>query len=111
MATTELSVAVRRHGDTAILGLAGDIDASGEAALDSAFDEATAGAREVVLDFSRTTYINSTGIALIVGVLARARARALPVTACGLSAHYREIFEITRLADFMRITDEGSSHA
>ena len=42
------------------------------------------------------------------------------MTACGLSDHYREIFEITRLADFMTIADneeapctgaEGSSHA
>ena len=27
------------------------------------------------------------------------------MTAYGLSDHYREIFEITRLADFMTITD------
>ena len=25
--------------------------------------------------------------------------------ACGLTDHYREIFEITRLSDFMRIAD------
>ncbi len=39
------------------------------------------------------------------GVLARARAQGMRVTACGLSDHYREIFEITRLADFMTIAD------
>jgi anti-anti-sigma regulatory factor len=27
------------------------------------------------------------------------------ISACGLSDHYREIFEITRLSDFMTITD------
>ena len=27
------------------------------------------------------------------------------MSACGLSDHYREIFEITRLSDFMTITD------
>ncbi len=27
------------------------------------------------------------------------------MSACGLSDHYREIFEITRLADFMPIAD------
>jgi anti-anti-sigma factor len=60
----------------------------------------------VVLNFSGADYINSTGIALIVGVLAQARARGIEITACGLSEHYREIFEITRLADFMRIADD-----
>ena len=29
--------------------------------------------------------------------------------AWGLSDHYREIFEITRLADFMRITTDETS--
>ena len=48
-------------------------------------------------------YINSTGIALIVGVLAEARKAKRKVVACGLSGHYREIFQVTRLSDFMPI--------
>ena len=59
----------------------------------------------MLLDFTRVGYINSTGIALIVGLLARARKRGQDVRACGLAEHYREIFEITRLSDFMTILD------
>ena len=70
-----------------------------------AWDAAAADAQRGVLDFSRTSYINSTGIALIVQLLANARARGIALTARGLSEHYRTIFEITRLADFMRIAD------
>ena len=73
--------------------------------MQAAWDEAAPGVRSVILDFSRTSYINSTGIALIVQLLANARARGIALTARGLSEHYRTIFEITRLADFMRITD------
>jgi anti-anti-sigma regulatory factor len=40
-----------------------------------------------------------------VGLLAQARARGVQITAFGLTDHYREIFEITRLADFMTIAD------
>jgi anti-anti-sigma factor len=105
MATRELDVAVRRRDGATILDLAGDVDAAAEASLQRAYDEATRDSRSVVLNFSRTDYINSTGIALIVGLLAQARARAVQITACGLSSHYREIFEITRLADFMTIAD------
>jgi anti-anti-sigma regulatory factor len=36
-------------------------------------------------------------------VLARARAERRKVVACGLSAHYREIFDITRLSDFIEL--------
>jgi anti-anti-sigma factor len=57
----------------------------------------------VVLDFAAVDYINSTGIALIVSVLARARAERRKVVASGLSPHYREIFDITRLSDFIEL--------
>ena len=47
---------------------------------------------------------------LIVGVLAQARKAKRPISTCGLSDHYTEIFQITRLADFMSIyPDEASA--
>jgi anti-anti-sigma factor len=63
----------------------------------------------VVLNFVDAGYINSTGIALIVGLLARARMHSIPIRAYGLSPHYREIFEITRLADFLAIQNDEDS--
>ena len=64
---------------------------------------ATGAASTLHLDFGDVDYINSTGIALIVGLLARARSRRVPVHAEGLTAHYRHIFDITRLSDFIEI--------
>ena len=105
MATRELEVALRWDDGVPVLDLIGDIDSGAEDALQRAWDAAAADTRALVLDFSRTQYINSTGIALIVRLLADARARGIELSARGLSDHYRTIFEITRLADFMRITD------
>jgi anti-anti-sigma factor len=111
MATRELGVTLEERDGAAVLALHGDVNASAEAALQSAYGEATSGnASAVVLDFADVEYINSTGIALIVGLLAQARAREVEVRATGLSDHYREIFEITRLADFMTI-EEGEDDA
>jgi anti-anti-sigma factor len=107
MTTRELEVTLQERDGAAVLALHGDVNASAEAALQSGYAEATGGdASAVVLDFADVEYINSTGIALIVGLLAQARARNVEVRASGLSDHYREIFEITRLADFMTI-EEG----
>lgn len=107
MTTGEFEVVVR-PGDPPVLGLVGDLNARAEAALDHAFTQTLAPSpTAVVLDFARTDYINSTGIALIVGLLGRARARGVAIRAEGLSPHYREIFEVTRLSDFMTI--EGSN--
>ena len=105
MATAELEARVRDEGGTAVIELSGDVDRDAEAALDSAYAHVER-AETVVLDFSNVSYINSTGIAVIVGLLARARANRQTICARGLSEHYRQIFEITRLADFMTILDE-----
>ena len=119
MPARELDVTVRRRDGAAVLDLVGDVDAAADGPLQRAYDQAVSGGGPIVRNFARAEYINSTGIALIVGLLAQARARAVPITACGLSDHYREIFEITRLADFMTIADteegaftgaEGSNH-
>lgn len=110
MATREIQAAVRRRDGVAVIDLTGDVNADAEQALEKAFAEATAQSPgAVVLNFAGASYINSTGIALIVGLMARARASDLPIRACGLTDHYREIFEITRLADFIRISSDEDS--
>ena len=112
MATRETDALVHAGDGVAVIELRGRIDASAEPAFARAGAEAAAlGRPELLLDFAGTDYINSTGIALIVGLLARARADRREVSARGLSPHYREIFEITRLSDFMRIVPEEGSAA
>lgn len=113
MAIREALARVRRRDEVAIIDLAGDLNAGAEPILDDAWTLATTDPpAAVVLNFDEAGYINSTGIALIVGLLAKARTRSIPIRAYGLTNHYREIFEITRLADFMAIEsdEEGAIH-
>jgi anti-anti-sigma factor len=110
MTTRETEASVRRREGVAVIDITGDVNSGAEAALEGAWTAATADPPEAVaLNFEDASYINSTGIALIVGLLARARAEGLEVRAWGLTDHYREIFEITRLSDFMRITSDENS--
>ena len=103
----EAQVRQARGTDVAIIDLRGEIDALAEEALNRAYQEAIlTKPSTVLLHFGQVDYINSTGIALIVGLLARARAERRSVEACGLSSHYQHIFEITRLADFLRLVPD-----
>ena len=88
------------------LVMSGDVDIAADVVLATAYaDAAAAGATRVVLDFGHVDYINSTGIALIVRLLAEARRDHREVVALGLTDHYREIFRITRLSDYLTIAD------
>ena len=92
------------HDQVAVLRLQGQIDREAVAVLEAAYTAAAQrGASVVELDFAAVEYINSTGIALIVGLLGKARSQGRTVRARGLSDHYQHIFEITRLSDFIEI--------
>lgn len=99
-----LSYEIDTGKDRVRILLAGRIDREAGDVLESACAASIASSPpELELDFGSVDYINSTGIALIVGVLARARAQRVPMRAAGLTAHYQHIFEITRLSDFIEI--------
>lgn len=105
-----LSHEIRRHGDVVEIVLSGRIDRDAAVALEGAGIAASEGPPgSMLLDFSGVDYINSTGIALVVALLARARAQRIAVRATGLTEHYRHIFEITRLSDFIEIVQPTAS--
>jgi anti-anti-sigma factor len=98
----------RSLGGCAVIELSGEVDGSAAGVLSDAYEQAvrTDQAPCVLLDFASVDYINSTGIALIVSVLAKARSEGRQVVASGLSDHYRQIFAITRLSDFIQLYDD-----
>ncbi len=101
---------VRQEGTTTILDLSGEIDGFSDAAMEDAYARATAARpQRLLLNFAAVDYINSTGIALIVAVLAKARRDNIMLLTCGLSEHYQEMFRITRLSDFIPVFPDEES--
>lgn len=98
---------VSQLGSGAKMQLSGTVNRSAKERMEEAYDEASALGGNVAMDFTNVDYINSTGIAVIVGVLAMARSQERDVSAYGLTEHYQEVFRITRLSDFMNIHEEA----
>ena len=91
MPAQPFEVSVRHQPDAqppaAVIDLHGEINAAAEARLNAAYAEAEAqNPPTIVLNFGEVSYINSTGIALIVGLLARG---ARPNAACSSSGSAR----------------------
>ncbi len=106
MTTNSFGARARRREEIAVIDMRGEVNRAAEAPLKEAYAVAVADhPTAVLLNFDAVDYINSTGIAVIVGLLAEARRDHVGITACGLSDHYKQIFEITRLSDFMTIFD------
>jgi anti-anti-sigma factor len=110
MAVRHLEAEVRQERGVVVLDLRGEINGFAQEALDAAYSEAESKDPEtILLNFEEVDYINSTGIALIVGLLAKARVSKRRLVAYGLSDHYVEIFEITRLSDYIGVFPDEES--
>jgi anti-sigma B factor antagonist len=105
MSTINLMTSVRKAKDgVAIIDIRGEVTGFAEAALTDAYNQACSSpTRVVVLNFSGLDYMNSSGIGLLVTLLIRAQRQKQRLLACGLSEHYRQIFELTRLNEAIGI--------
>jgi anti-sigma B factor antagonist len=109
MSETTMDLGVRQAEPAiTIIDIDGDVTPASEDALMGAYGRAD-GARAVVLNFTRLDYMNSGGIGLLVTLLVRAQRHKQQLLAYGLTDHYRQIFELTRLDDVITIHDDESA--
>ncbi len=108
MNKSNVTMTVRKASSGAsVIDIQGEINAAAEPVLMDAYNQATAtGARTILLNFTNLHYMNSSGIGLLVTMLIRARRQNQRLAAFGLSDHYRQIFDLTRLNEAITIYDD-----
>jgi anti-anti-sigma factor len=102
--TEEIEVEVRSADNATIIGLAGDLTTFADEAVTSAYEAATdQGAKNIIFSFRQSDYINSAGIAILIGVVTEARRRNQSILMAGLSQHFQKIFRMVGLAQYAGI--------
>jgi anti-anti-sigma factor len=100
----KLEARVRRSNNLAIIHFSGDVTTFAEDVVQNAYREAIRdGGRTVAIDFSACEYINSAGIAAIIGMVTDARRQGRRMLVFGLSPHYQKIFRMVGLADYVEM--------
>ncbi len=107
MSEAKVTMQVRTAGDTtSIIDIQGEITSFAENVLMDAYTQASgAGAKAIILNFEGLEYMNSGGIGLLVTMLIRANRQEQKLLAYGLTEHYQQIFELTRLNEAIQIYD------
>jgi anti-sigma B factor antagonist len=108
VSTTQLRTRARStDGAVGVIELRGDVTAASESELMAAYRDAGGEEiRGIVLDFTGLDYMNSSGIGLLVTFLVRAKRAHQQLSAYGLSDHYRQIFELTRLDEVISVHED-----
>ncbi len=89
---------------TGIIAITGELSGAAEDALMGAYAQASGPVtRAIILDCTRLAYMNSSGIGLLVTLLIRMNRQKQRLLCHGLSEHYRQIFNLTRLDEAIGI--------
>lgn len=97
----EVQVTVRFERGATIIDLAGDVTTFAEEAINNAYQEASSdGAHNIIFNFREHDYINSAGIAILIGIVTEARKRDQRLLMTGLSNHFQKIFRMVGLTQY-----------
>jgi anti-sigma B factor antagonist len=91
----ELAVAVRQERGVAIAAVTGAIDLSTVAALRDRLFGLADGGQPLIIDLNRVTFIDSTGLGVLVGVSRRAAVHGAIVHAVCSQPHTRKLLWLT----------------
>jgi anti-sigma B factor antagonist len=107
MPQAQVTMDVRKvNDDVSVIDVKGELTAFAEGVLMDAYSQASDGrVRAIVLNFEGLEYMNSSGIELLVALLIRVNREKQRLLTYGLSEHYRNIFQITRLDHVIGIYD------
>lgn len=104
MLEDELNVNIRHREGVAIIDLIGDVTTFAEEKINNAYRQVTTqGARYILLNFRQNDYINSAGIAILIGIVTEVNQNGQKLAVSGLSPHFQKIFRMVGLAQYAEI--------
>jgi len=99
-----MEVKSRFKGNTAILEVSGSVDIDhGEELKGAIFNLINRKNLSIVVDMSQVSYIDSSGLGVLVGAVAHIRRSGGSLKLANISPGVREILKLTRLASFFDI--------
>ena len=99
-----------RRTDVILIHLYGELNSAAAEAFNMAYAEALQEHPSMIaMDFANVSYINSSGIAMIIRLITGARRAGYRLAAYGLTKHFAELFNITRISEYMVIYESEES--
>jgi anti-anti-sigma factor len=105
-------ISTEQDGTGAVLRLTGEMDISCEEAFNGTLKTCLAGgATELLIDLSKLTFIDSSGLRMLIALWDQSRGDGLDLSIMQGTGQVRRTIEVAGLDDFMPIIDRGSSRA
>jgi anti-anti-sigma factor len=100
----EVMVTVRKRDGVAILDMKGEVTSFADDALNSLVNTTVEeGTQRVVFNFSDVSYINSSGIAVLIGIATGFTNKGVTFNVYGLTSHFKKIFRMIGLTQYVNV--------
>lgn len=100
----DLEITVSHKGDVSIINIAGEVTAVTGEAIEKAYADLSGNnAKKILLCFEEKSYINSGGIAILIGMVSESKKREQIIRITGLSEHFQKIFHMVGLTKYTQI--------
>src|SRR5512136_2506890 len=100
----EIQVSISNKDDVSILNIKGDVTAITGESIEEAYQKvSTEGANKILLYFDKDGYINSGGIAILIGIASESVKNKQKIRITGLSSHFQKIFHMVGLTKYTEI--------
>jgi len=101
-----MSFTVKKAGDVTIFEVEGTLIVGNRQELkQKVIDEIEAGARKVLVDFEKTTYIDSSGLGVLVSLAKKIRETGGDLRLANLNDDLQTLFELTKLDTLFQISE------
>ncbi len=104
MANRDIKVSITERNGVSVIQIGGDVTATTGETIEDAYQKATsAGAKKILLYFDKDGYINSGGIAVLIGIASESAKNNQKIRITGLSSHFQKIFHRVGLTKYTEI--------
>ena len=99
-----LKVSLRKLDAIAIIDMKGEVSSFADATINSAVSTIVSeGYRQLIMNFSDVGYINSSGIAILIGIVTSPANKEVTFVVYGLTPHFKKIFRMIGLTQYVKV--------
>jgi anti-sigma B factor antagonist len=99
----DIEITTSQKGNVSVINIKGDVTAVTGESVENAYQEiSSSGTKRILLHFDQECYINSGGIAVLIGIVSESRKKEQIVRATGLSEHFQKIFNMVGLTKYIQ---------
>ncbi len=103
-------VQIRARENVGIIDISGEVTSFSEKVLAEAYEDLSSKEHtRIALNFEQVSYINSAGMAIIIGILTKSRERKQTLSGWGLTDHFKKIFDMVGISKYMQHYDDEAS--